>query len=183
MSLTCAALVSGFFATTTDWEALDHSSVSVSVQSLSHVWLFVTPWTAVRQASWSITNSWSLPKLMSIESVMPSSHLILCHHLILLPPVSPNIRVFSYESALHIRWPNTGVSASMSVLPMNTQDWFPLGWTGWISLQSKGLARVFSNSSKASICLRLAFFIVQLSYPYMTTGKPIALTRQTFVTK
>ena len=88
---------------------------------------------------------WSLPKLMSIESVMPSNHPILCCPLLLLPSISPNIRVFSNESALHIRWPNTGVSASTSVLPMNIQDWSPLGWTGWISLQSKGLSRVFSN--------------------------------------
>ena len=113
-----------------------------SVQSLSCVWLFVTPWTAARQASLSITNSRSLPKLMSIESVMPSNHLILCHPLLLLPSIFPSIRVFSSESVLPIRWP-----ASASVLPMNIQDWFPLGWTGWISLQSKGLSSVFSTTT------------------------------------
>ena len=116
-----------------------------SVQSLSRVWLFLIPWTAVRQASLSITNSQSLLKLISFETVMPSNHLILCHPHLLLPSVFPSIWVFSNESVLHIRWPKyTGVSASTSVLPMNTQDWFPLGWTGWISLQSKGLSRVFN---------------------------------------
>ena len=102
-----------------------------------------------------------------------------------LPSIFPSIRVFSNESALHIRWPSIGVSASASVLPMNIQDWSPLGWTGWISLQSKGLSRVFSKHqrSKASILQHSAFFIVQLSHPYMTTGKTIALTRRTFVSK
>ena len=118
-----------------------------SIQSLSLVLLFTTPWTAVRQASLSITNSWSLFKLMSIESVMSSNHLILCRPLLLLPSIFASIRVFSNESVLHIRWPSIGVSASASVLPMNVQDWFPLGWTGWISLQSKGLSRVFSNTT------------------------------------
>ena len=118
-----------------------------SVQSLSHVWFFVTPWSAACQSSLSITNSQSLFKLMSIESVMPSNHLILYYPLLLLPSVFPSIRDFSNESALHIRWPNNGVSASASVLPMNTQDWSPLGWTSWISLQSKGLSRVFSNTT------------------------------------
>ena len=115
-----------------------------SVQSLSHVQLFATPWTAAHQASLSITNSWSLLKLMSIESVMPSNHLVLCRLLLLPPSVCPSIRVFQ-ESVLCIRWPEYGVSASASVLPMNTQDWSPLGWTGWISLQFKGLSRVFCN--------------------------------------
>ena len=120
--------------------------------SLSHllscVRLFLTPWTAACQASLSITDSWSLLKLMSIELVMPSNHLILCHPLLLLPSIFPSIRVFSNESALCIRWPKSiGVSASTSVLPMNTQDWFSLGWAGWISLQSKGLSRVFSNAT------------------------------------
>ena len=118
-----------------------------SVQSLSRVWLFATPWISARQASLSITNSQSLPKLMPIESVMPSSHLILCRPLLLLPPIPPSIRVFSNESTLRMRWPSIGVSASVSVLPMNTQDWSPLGWTGWISLQSKGLSGVFSNTT------------------------------------
>ena len=146
-----------------------------SVRSLSHVRLFETPWNAAHQASLSITNSRSLLKLMSFESVMPSSHLILCCPLLLLPPVPPSVGVFS-------KWVNSShevakvlVSASTSVLPMNTQDWSPLGWTGWISLQSKGQ----HHSSKALILRHSAFFTVQLSHPYMTTGKTIALTRQT----
>ena len=130
-----------------------------SVQSLSCVRLFATPWTAARQASLSNTNSRSPPKPMSIESVMPSNHLILCHPLLLLPSIFPSIRVFSSESALRIRWPNIGVSASTSVLPINTQDWSPLGWTGWISLQSKGLSRVFFNTTVQ----KHQFFSAQLS--------------------
>ena len=118
-----------------------------SVQSLSRVRLFATPWIAARQASLSIINAQSLLKLMSIESVMPSSHLILCRPLLLLPPIPPSIRVFSSESTLHMRGQSIGVSASASVLPKSTQDWSPLGWTGWISLQSKGLSRVFSNTT------------------------------------
>ena len=139
----------------------------VVVKPLSHVRLFVIPWITARQASLSITNSRSSPKPMSIELVMPSSHLILCHPLFLMPPIPPSIRVFSSESTLWMRW---RVSASASVLPMNTQDWSPLGWTGWISLQSKGLSRVFSkhHSSKGSVLQRSAFFLVQLSGPYMT---------------
>ena len=116
-----------------------------SVQSFSHAQLFATPWTAACQASLSITNSGILLKLMSIELVMPSNHLILCHPRLLLPSIFPSIRVFSNESVLRIRWP--GVSASASVLPMNIQDWFPLGLTCWSSLQSKGLSRVFSNNT------------------------------------
>ena len=125
-----------------------------SVQSLSLVWLFVSPWITARQASLSITNSQSLPKLMYVELVMPDNHLILCHSLLLLPSIFPNIRVFSSESAQNI-----GVWASTSVLPMNTQDWFPLGWTGWISLESKGLSRVFSNTTVQ----KHQFFCAQLS--------------------
>ena len=130
-----------------------------SVQSLSRVRLFVTPWIAARQASLSITNSWSLLKLMSIESMMPSSHLILCRPLLLLPPIPPSIRVFSSESTLRMRWPKYWSLASASVLPMNTQDWSPLGCTGWISLQSKGLSRVFSNTTVQ----KHQFFGAQLS--------------------
>ena len=121
------------------------SDLISSVQSLSHVRLFETPWTAARQASLSITNSWSLLKLISIKLVMSSSHLILCCPLLFLPPIPPSIRVFSNESALHMRWPKYW-SFSFSISPsMNTQDWSPLGWTGWISLQSKGLSRAFSS--------------------------------------
>ena len=135
-----------------------HSGIFSSVQLLSHVWLFATLWTTARQASLSITNSRSLLKLMSIESVMPSNHIILCHLLLLLHLIFPSIRVFSNESVLHIRRPNR-VSPSASVLPMNIQDWFPLGWTGWISLQSKGLSRVFSNTTVQ----KHQFFGTQLS--------------------
>ena len=122
---------------------------------------------------------------------MSSSHIILCGPLLLLPPSLPSIRVFSNESTLRMRWPKysasisvEGVSASTSVLPMNTQDWSPLGWICWIFLQSKGLSRVLQHhSSKASILQHSAFFTVQLLHPYMTTGKTIALTRWTFVGK
>ena len=116
-----------------------------SVQSLSRVWLFVTPWTAAHQASLSITNSRSSLKLTSIKSVMPSSHLILCRPLFLLPPSLP-ASVFSNESTLHMRWPKYWSSALVSFLPKNIQDWCPSEWTGWISLQSKGLSRVFSRT-------------------------------------
>ena len=118
-----------------------------SVQSLSRVRLFATPWTAAHWASLSITNSWSSPKPMSIESVMPSNHLMLCRPLLLLPSIFPSVRISSNESALHIRWPNIGVSASTLVLPVNTQGWSPLEWTDWISLQSKELSRVFCNTT------------------------------------
>ena len=118
-----------------------------SVQSFSRVWLLATPWTAARQASLSITSSQSLPKHMSIESVMPSNYLILCHPLFLLPSIFPNIRVFSNESALCIRWPSIGASVSASVLPMNIHGWYPLGLTSLISLQPKGLSNVFSNAT------------------------------------
>ena len=104
-----------------------------------------TPWTAARQAFLSVTNSWSLLKPMSIESGMPSNHLTLCRPLLLPPSIFPSNTVFSNESVLHIRWPV--ISALASVLPMNTQDGSPLGWTGWIFLQSKGLSRVFSNTT------------------------------------
>ena len=130
-----------------------------SILSLSHVRLFVTPWTAARQASLSITNSQNLLQLMSIEPVMPSNHLILCRPLLLLPSIFPSIRVFSSESVLHIRWPKYWSFSFSISLPMNTQDWSPLGWTGWISLQSKELSRVFSNT----IVQKHQFFGTQLS--------------------
>ena len=114
-----------------------------SVQSLSHALHFATLCITAHQASLSFTKSQNLLKIMSIKSVMPSHHLILCQPLLLLPAIFPSIGVFSNESALCIRWPK--YSASASFLPMNIQDWFPLGWTGWISLQSKRLSRVFSN--------------------------------------
>ena len=118
-----------------------------SVQSLSGVRLFVTPLTAACQTSLCITNSRSLLKLMSIESVMPSNHLILCCPLLFLPSVFPSIRVISSESVLHIRWPKYWSFSFTSVLPGNIQDWSPLGWTGLISLQSKGLSKVFSSTT------------------------------------
>ena len=118
-----------------------------SVQSLSHVWLFVAPWMAAHQASLSNTNSRSSLKLMSIESVMPSSHLILCRPLLLLPQSLPASVSFPMSQLFAWGGQNIGVSALASVLPVNTQDWSPLEWTGWISLQSKGLSRVFSNTT------------------------------------
>ena len=130
-----------------------------SVQSLSRVRLFATPWITAHQASLSITNSKSLLQLMPIESVMPSSHLILCCPLLLLPPIPPNIRVFSSESTLCMRWPKYW-SFSFSIRPSNEHPGLiPLGWTGWISLQSKGLSRVFSNTTVQ----KHQFFGAQLS--------------------
>ena len=138
------------------------SEVSVqfsSVQSLSHAWLFATPWIAARQASLSITNSQSSLRLRSIKSVMPSSHLILCHPLLLLPPIPPSIRVFSNESMLRLRWPKYWSFNLTSFLPKKSQGWSPLEWTVWISLQSKGLSRVFSNTTVQ----KHQFFGAQLS--------------------
>ena len=140
------------------------SSVSISHQirsdqSLSRVRLFVTPWITAWQASLSITNSRSSLRLTSIESVMPSNHLILCHPLLHLASISRKFRVFSNESVLRIRCQSIAVSASTSVLPMITQDQSPLGWIGWISLQSKGLSRVFSNTTVE----KQPFFGAQLS--------------------
>ena len=152
-----------------------------SVNSLNHVQLFATPWTAVCQASLSITNSQSLLKLTSIKSVMPSNHLILCHPLLLLPSIFPSIRVFSNESVLPIRWPEHW-SFSFSISPSNEYS----GLTGWISLQSKGLSRVFSNTTVQTHQFFGAQFCVQSNshiHTYMTTGKTIALTRWTFVGK
>ena len=130
-----------------------------SVQLLSHVWLFVTPWTAACQASLSITNSRSLLKLMSIELVMPSNHLILCHPLLLLLQSFPASMSFQMSQLFTSGGQNIGVSASTSVLPINIQDWFPLGWTGWISFRAKGFSRVFSNTTVQ----KHQFFSAQLS--------------------
>ena len=148
--------------------------LSQSVQSLSRVRLFATPWTAVRQASLSITNSQSLLKFMSIESVMPSNHLILCHPL-LLPSIFPSIRVFSNESALRIRWPKFW-SFSFSISPSNEYSGlisFRIDWLDLLAVQGSLLQH---HGSKPSILRCSAFFIVQLSHPYTTTGKNIALT-------
>ena len=130
-----------------------------SVQLLSHVQHYATPWTTARQASLFFTNSWSSPKLISIESIIPSNHLILCCPLLLLPSIFPSIRVFSMSQLFSLGRQRFGVSASASVLPMNTQDWSPSGWTGWTSLQSKGLSRVFSNTTVQ----KHQFFCAQLS--------------------
>ena len=145
----------------------------------------VTPWTVVRQASLSITNSWSLLKLMSIESVMPSSHLILCHPLHLLPPIPPRIRVFSNESVLHIKWPKYW-SFSFSISPSSEYSGLISFWINWfylLAVQGTLKNLLQHHSSKTSILRFSAFFMVQLSHPYLTTGKIIALTRWTFVLK
>ena len=160
------------------------NNLTYSVQSLSHVRLFATLWTAARQASLSITNSRSLPKLMSIKLVMPSNYLILCHPL-LLPSIFPGIRVFSNESAIHIRWPKYW-SFSFSISPSNEHSgliFFRMDWLGLLAVQGTLKSLLQHHSSKASIVWHSAFFTVQLSHPYMTTGKAIALTRRIFVAK
>ena len=155
------------------------------IQSLSRVQLIVTPWSAACQASLSFTTSWSLLKLMSIESVMPSNHLILCRLLLLLHSIFPSIRVFSNESVLHIRWPKYW-SFSFSISPSNAYLWlisFRMDWLDLLAVQGTLKSLLQHYSSKASILRHSALFIVQLSYPYMTTGKTIALTRWIFVRK
>ena len=149
-----------------------------SVQSFSHVWLFVTPWKVAHEASPSISNSWSLLKLMSLESVMPSNHLILCH--LLLPSIVPSIK-----AVLHIRWPKYW-SFSISISPSNEYEGlisFTMNWLDLFAVQGTLKSLLQHHSSKASILERSAFFIVQLSHPYMITGKTTALTRWTFVDK
>ena len=156
-----------------------------SVQSLSRVRLFATPWIAACQASLSITNSWSSLRLTSIESVMPSSHLILYRPLPLLPPIPPSIRVFSNELTLHMRWPKYW-SFSFSIIPSKEIPGlisFRMDWLDLLVVQGTLKSLFQHHSSKASILQHSAFFTVQLSHPYMTTGKTIALTRWTFVGK
>ena len=156
-----------------------------SVQSLSHVRLFATPWIAACQASLSITNSRSSLKPMSIESGMPSSHLILCHPLLLLPWIPPSIRVFSNESALLMRWPKYW-SFSFSIIASKEIPGlisFRMDWLDLLAVQGTLKSLLQHHSSKASILRCSAFFTVQLSQPYMTTGKTIALTRWTLVSK
>ena len=158
-------------------------SLFSSVQPLSRVWLFVTPRTAAHQASLSVTNSWNLLKLMSTELVMPSNHLILCRPLLILPSILPSIRVFSNESVLCIRWPKYW-SFSFSISPSNEYSWlisFRMDWLDLLAIQGTLKILLQHYTSKASILQCSAFFIVQLSHPYMTTGKTIALTRWTFV--
>ena len=154
-------------------------SRKVSVQ------LFVTPWTAARQASLSITNSWSLLKLIPIESVMPSNHPILCCPILLPPSIFPSIRVFSNESPLCIRWPKYW-GFNFNISPSNEYSGlisFRMDWLNLLAVQGALKSLLQYHSSKSSILWRSAFFIVQLSHPYMTTGKTIALTRKTFVGK
>ena len=145
-----------------------------SVQLLSRVRLFASPWIVAFQASLSITNSWSSPKLLCIESVMPSSHLILCRPLLLLPPIPPSIRVFSNESTLRIRWPKYW-SFSFSISPSNEHPGlisFTMDWLDLFAVQGTLKSPLQHHSSKASILWHSAFFTVQLSHPYMTPGKP-----------
>ena len=157
----------------------------VVVQLLSRVQLFATPWTAAHQASLSFTISQSLLKLMSVESVMPSNHFILCCPFLLLPSVFPSIRIFSSESALHIRWSKYW-SFSISINPSSEYSGlisFRIDWLVLLAIQGTLKSLLQHHSSKASILQLSDFFMVQLSHPYMTTGKTIALTRQTFVGK
>ena len=159
--------------------SVQFSSVAQSCPTLS------TPWIAACHAFLSITNSRSSLKLMSIESVMPSSHLILCCPLLLLPPIPPSIRVFSNELTLHMRWPKYW-SFSFSINPSNEHPGlisFRMDWLDLLAVQRTLKSLLQHHSSKASILQRSAFFTVQLSHPYMTTGKTIALTRRTFVGK
>ena len=163
----------------------NHSVQFSSVQLLSRVRLFATPWIAACQASLSITNSQGLLKLMSIESVMPSSHLILCRPLLLLPPILPSIRVLSNESALCTRWPKYW-SFSFNISPSNEHTGlisFRTNWLDLLAVQGTCKSLLQHHTSKATILQHSAFFIIQLSHPYMTTGKTTALTRWTFVGK
>ena len=161
-------------------------SLSVQFSSVTHrVWLFVTPWIAASQTSLSITNSRSSLKFMSIKSVMPSSHLILCRPLLLLPPIPRSIRVFSNESTLHMSWPKYW-SFSFSISPSNEHPGLISFRMDWLDLPAvKGTVKSLLqyHSSKASIFQHSAFFTVQLSHLYMSTGKTIALTRRTYVGK
>ena len=168
------------------WKIEVKTSVQFSsVQSLSCVWLFVTPWIAACQASLYITNSRSWLKVMCIESVIPSSHLILCPPLLLLPPIPPSIRVFSNELTLHMRWPKYW-SFSFSISTSNEHPGlisFRMDWLDLLAVQGTLKSLLQHHSTKASVFRCSAFFTVQLSHPYMTTGKTIALTRWAFVDK
>ena len=162
----CMVVVGGFSAST---HLFFYSQFS-SVQSLSHVWLFATPWITALQASLSITNSRSLPKFMSIESVMPSNHLILCRPLLLLLPIPPSIRVFSNESTLLMRWPKYW-SFSFSLIPSNEHPRlisFRMDWLDLLAVQGTHKSLLQHHSSKASVLQRSAFSTVQLSHPYQT---------------
>ena len=197
----CHALLQGIFlAQELNWDllhcrwilyqlsyqgSLNRGSQFSSVQSLSRVWLFVTPWTAAHKASLSITNSQSLLKPKSIESVMPSNYLLLCHPLFLLPSIFPNTRVFSNESALHIRWPKYW-SFSRNISPSNEYSGLisiRMDWLDLLAVQGTLKSLPQHHISKASILRCSAFFTVQLSHLYRTTGKTITWTRWTFVGK
>ena len=190
MDSVSSTLAGGLFTTEPQgfpWtESWYHYNIQFSsVQLLSHVRLFVTPWIAARQASLCITNSQSLPKLMSIKSVMPSSHLVLCRPLLLLPPIPPSIRVFSNESSLRMRWSKYW-SFSFSISPSNEHPGlisFRIDWLDLLAVQGTLMSLLQHHTSKASVLRCSAFFSVQLSHPYMPIGKTIALTRQTFVDK
>ena len=176
----------------TDWEFITNKCIDISSSNnhsvqFSHsiVSYSATPRIAARQAFLSITNSRSLPKLMSIESAMPSSHLILCHPLLLLPPTPPSTRVFSNESTLCMRWPKYW-SFSFSISPSNEHPGlisFRMDWLDLLAVQGTLKSFLQHHSSKASIFRHSAFFTVQFSHLYMTTGKTVALTRQVFVGK
>ena len=166
----------------TTWKAILHFS---SVHSFSRVPLFVTPWTEARQDSLSITNSWSLIKFMCIESVMPSNHFILCQPLLLPPSILSTIKVFSNESVLYIGWPKYW-SFRFNISPSNEYSGlisFRMEWLDLLAVQGTLKSLLQHHSSKASVHWHPAFFTVQLSYPYMTTGKAIALTRWTLLAK
>ena len=163
----------------------NNSAQFSSVQLLSHVRLFAAPWTAAHQATLSITNSWSLLKLTSIESVMLSNYLILCRPLLLPPSIFPRIRIFSNESVLHMRWPkywsfNFSISLSNEYSGLIS---FRMDWLDLLAVQGTLKSLLQHHRSKALILQRSAFFLTQLSHPYMTTGKTIALTRQIFGSK
>ena len=167
------------------WGNLKVNNLFSSVQLLSRVQHFATPKIAACQASLSITNSWSSLKLMSIESVMLSHHLILCRPLLLLPPIPPSIRAFSSESTLHMKWPKYW-SFSFSISPSNENPRlisFRMDWLDLLAVQGILKSLLQHHSSKASILRHSAFFTVQLSHPYMTTGKTIGWTRRTLVGK
>ena len=177
--------IAALFTIAKTWKQSVSTSSVQSVQSLSHVWLFVTPWIAACQASLSITNSRSSPKLMCIKSMMPSSQLILCLPLLLLPPIYPSIGDFSNESILRMRWPKYW-SFSLSISPSNEHPRlvsFRMDWLSLLAIQGIHKSLLQHHSSKSSVLRRSSFFTVQLSHPYITTGKTIALTRWTCVGK
>ena len=184
----CSLIICKNFEGSFAWENAFHKVKYLcisSVQLLSHGRLFETLWTAAPQASLSITNSWSLLKLMSITSLMPSNHLILCRPLFLLPSIFPSIRVFSNESALRHWWAKYW-SFSFSISPSNEYSGlisFRMDWLDLLAVQGTLKSLLQHHSSKASVLRRSAFFIVQVSHPYMTTGKTVALTRRTIVGK